>query len=137
MPHAHLCPPGDALEAGPIIKIETDLKNNALHPRDAKMMWPKKSPARFMVMMPPLKPKRLCAPVPGARYPGRNAGISFAARQTVVDVLTTAGLAASNSEARRLVQQGGVRLDGEQLDQRRRFSRIAVCCAWVNGSLCA
>jgi tyrosyl-tRNA synthetase len=37
--------------------------------------------------------------------------------QTVVDVLTTAGLAASNSEARRLVQQGGVRLDGEQLDQ--------------------
>ena len=34
----------------------------------------------------------------------------------VVDLLVEAGLARSKSEARRLVQQGGVRLDGEQIE---------------------
>jgi tyrosyl-tRNA synthetase len=33
----------------------------------------------------------------------------------VVDLLVDAGLARSKSQARRLVQQGGVRLDGEQI----------------------
>ncbi len=58
-------------------------------------------------------------------------------------VLVAAGLAASNAEARRAVAQGGVRLDGEPLDDpeaelelerlvgavlqvgRRRFARVA------------
>jgi tyrosyl-tRNA synthetase len=35
---------------------------------------------------------------------------------SVVDLLTNAGLAPSKSEVRRLVQQGGVRLDGERVD---------------------
>jgi tyrosyl-tRNA synthetase len=34
----------------------------------------------------------------------------------IVDLLVEAGLARSKSEARRLVQQGGVRLDGEQVE---------------------
>lgn len=35
---------------------------------------------------------------------------------SVLDLLTNAGLAPSKSEARRLVQQGGVKLDGERID---------------------
>jgi len=34
----------------------------------------------------------------------------------VLDLLTNAGLAPSKSEARRLVQQGGVKLNGERID---------------------
>ena len=34
----------------------------------------------------------------------------------LVDLLTSEGLAATKSEARRLVQQGGVKLDGERVD---------------------
>jgi tyrosyl-tRNA synthetase len=36
---------------------------------------------------------------------------------TVVDVLLQSGLASSRSEARRLIDQGGVRLDGHALDR--------------------
>ncbi len=37
--------------------------------------------------------------------------------QTIVDLMVAAKLAASKSEARRLVEQGGVRLDGERVDE--------------------
>jgi tyrosyl-tRNA synthetase len=37
--------------------------------------------------------------------------------QTVLDVLVTAGLAASKSEGRRLVEQKGVKLDGKALEK--------------------
>jgi tyrosyl-tRNA synthetase len=36
--------------------------------------------------------------------------------QTVLEVLTAAGLVASNSEGRRMIDQKGVRLDGEILE---------------------
>jgi tyrosyl-tRNA synthetase len=42
---------------------------------------------------------------------------------TLLDLLTNAGLAPSKSEARRLVQQGGVKLDGERIDD---FSLIII-----------
>ncbi len=35
---------------------------------------------------------------------------------SLVDLLTNAGLAPSKSEVRRLVQQGGIKLDGERVD---------------------
>ena len=35
---------------------------------------------------------------------------------SLVDLLTNTGLVPSKSEARRLVQQGGIKLDGEQVD---------------------
>ncbi len=37
--------------------------------------------------------------------------------QTIVDLMVAAGVAGSKSEARRLIEQGGVRLDGERIDQ--------------------
>ncbi len=66
--------------------------------------------------------------------------VSVAYPLTIVDMLRAAGFAASNNEARRLVQQGGVRIDGEKVDDlesemtfgspvvlqagRRRFARL-------------
>ncbi|MHC4713846.1 MAG: tyrosine--tRNA ligase [Planctomycetota bacterium] len=63
----------------------------------------------------------------------------------IIRLLTTAGLAASNSEARRLVAQGGVQIDGERVKDteaavevsegmilkvgKRRFARIKLPCA--------
>ncbi|MCW5849713.1 MAG: hypothetical protein KIT87_06495 [Anaerolineae bacterium] len=37
--------------------------------------------------------------------------------QTIVDLMVAVQVAASKSEARRLVEQGGVRLDGERVDE--------------------
>jgi tyrosyl-tRNA synthetase len=66
-----------------------------------------------------------------------------AERQAVARVLASAGLAASNSDARRLIQQGGVKVDGESVSDvqssveagrgrtyliqagKRRFARVA------------
>ena len=101
-----------------IEKIERDLKSNALHPRDAKMMLAKEitgsfygdeaSPRAEEAFVHLFQERDIPAEMPEYRLqPG----------QTVVEVLTITGLAASNSDARRLVQQGGVRLDGDQLDQ--------------------
>ena len=44
----------------------------------------------------------------------------------VVGVLVTTGLAASNSEARRLLQQRSVRANGEQVDEHARLDRVAL-----------
>jgi tyrosyl-tRNA synthetase len=41
----------------------------------------------------------------------------LAAGASVIDVLTGAGLVSSKSEARRLIDQKGVRLDGETLER--------------------
>jgi tyrosyl-tRNA synthetase len=65
--------------------------------------------------------------------------LSVAAGSTVVDAVVSAGLARSKSEARRLVEQGGVSLEGERVDDleakagpgvlrvgRRRFARLTL-----------
>lgn len=43
-----------------------------------------------------------------------------------IGVLVTTGLAASNSEARRLLQQRSVRANGEQVDEHARLDRVAL-----------
>ena len=66
--------------------------------------------------------------------------VAVAYPTTIVDMLRAAGFASSNNEARRLVQQGGVRIDGERVEStdgqltfdqpivlqagRRRFARV-------------
>ena len=60
---------------------------------------------------------------------------------SLVDLLTREGLAPSKSEARRLVQQGGVKLDGERVDDfaltlqpQRRRRQTAACSRSDDGS---
>jgi len=47
-------------------------------------------------------------------------------RLRIVDVVLTAGLASSTSEGRRLVQQGGIRIDGERIDDPYRTLELRV-----------
>ncbi len=124
-----------------IAGLETELAAGKLHPRDAKM--------------------KLACEVTGCFYGDEAAGraqeafvrtfqqheipeeipvYSLYAGQTVLDVLVASGLAASRSEGRRLVDQKGVRLDGEVLSEaqaafprpgvlqvgKRRFLRVKI-----------
>jgi len=74
-----------------IAEIEQGLGESKLHPRDVKMRL-----AREIV----------------AIYQGDEA-VEPAEAGTIVDVMVDSGLVSSKSEARRLIKQNGVRLDGE------------------------
>jgi tyrosyl-tRNA synthetase len=50
----------------------------------------------------------------------------FAEARNVVDVLVEAKLAKSRNEARRLIEQGGVRVDGQKVDSDYEFSTEGV-----------
>ncbi len=55
----------------------------------------------------------------------------------VVSLLVAAGLAGSRSQARRLVEQGGVRLDGETVtDPEARIPRPRRCYRWASAASC-
>lgn len=101
-----------------ITKIEHDLKNETLHPRDAKMMLAKEITGSFYGDDAAVKAEEAFVHLFQERdIPEEMPEYRLQPGQTVVEVMTTTGMAASNSDARRLIQQGGVRLDGEQLDQ--------------------
>lgn len=122
-----------------IARIERDVASGALHPRDAKMKMAEeiasifygdaeaKSAREDFIRM--FQQKETPAEMPEyALQPG----------QTVVDVILAAGMAETKSKARQLIDQKGVRLDGEALERgdaafphpgvlqvgKRRFARI-------------
>jgi tyrosyl-tRNA synthetase len=99
-----------------IAAIEADLAAGQLHPRDAKMRlaWEitsifhgdgaaDEAEAQFRRVF---QQRQLPDDMPEQ---------DLSAPTNVVDLLVLTGLARSKSEARRLVQQGGVRLDGERI----------------------
>jgi len=99
-----------------IARIEADLKSGKLHPRDAKMKlaWEIVSifhgdeaadaaEAHFRTVF---QKRELPPDMPTSTITGPV---------NIVDLVTRTGLAQSKSAARRLIQQGGVRLDGEQV----------------------
>ncbi|NMC80352.1 MAG: tyrosine--tRNA ligase [Chloroflexi bacterium] len=100
-----------------IAAIENDLAQGRLHPRDAKMKLAyeivssfydeegaQRSQAEFIQMF-----QQHSAPAEMPEY-------ACQAGQTVLDVLVGTGLVKSKSEGRRLIDQNGVRLDGEVLN---------------------
>jgi tyrosyl-tRNA synthetase len=99
-----------------INRIEADLKSGEMHPRDAKMMlaWEIVSifhgdeaaddaEAHFRTVF---QERELPPEMPTFTVTGPV---------NVVDLMAEAGLTKSKSAARRLIKQGGVRLDGEQV----------------------
>jgi tyrosyl-tRNA synthetase len=104
--------------AAEIARLEADLDANRIHPRDAKMKLAWEITGCFYGDEAAARAQE--AFVRTFQHHETPQGIpvyKLAAGQTVVDVLITAGMAASRSEARRLVEQKGVRLDGEVLEQ--------------------
>lgn len=101
-----------------IAEIEQALANGTLHPRDAKMKLAHEITSIFygedaaqeaeQAFIKTFQQKELPDEIP--EY-------TLQEGQTVLDVLLTTKLVASKSEARRLLEQKGVRLDGETLER--------------------
>jgi tyrosyl-tRNA synthetase len=102
---------------GKIAEMEANLKSGTLHPRDAKM-----SLAREIVSIFHGETKALSAEenfqkvFQQKEIPDNVPDYLLKQGQTVLEVLTAAGLVASNSDGRRMINQKGVRLDGEIME---------------------
>ncbi len=101
-----------------IEKMENDINTGKIHPRDAKMEL-----AREIVSIFYSDEEAVAAEEAFVRLfqqketPDDMPEYKMQAGATVLDVLMGAGLASSKSEARRLIDQNGVRLDGETLER--------------------
>ena len=101
-----------------IDEMEKALKDGKLHPRDAKMKL-----AREIVSIFYSEDEALAAEEAFVRLfqqketPDEMPEYEMPAGATVLDVLMGAGLVSSKSEARRMIDQKGVRLDGETLER--------------------
>jgi tyrosyl-tRNA synthetase len=101
-----------------IEEMERGLKDGSLHPRDAKMKlaWEITSSFYNDTLANEAR-ENFISMFQKKDVPTDMPDYSLEAGQTVMDVLVNAGLAGSRGEARRLVDQKGVKLDGEVLEQ--------------------
>ena len=101
-----------------IEEMEKTIEAGRLHPRDAKMKL-----AREIVSIFFSEPEAMAAEEAFVRLfqqketPEEMPEYKLPAGSSVLDVLIGAGLVSSKSEARRLIDQKGVRLDGETLER--------------------
>jgi tyrosyl-tRNA synthetase len=101
-----------------IVELETNLNSGALHPRDAKM-----SLAREIVSIfhgekaAPAAEEAFRKVFQQKDVPDNMPEFALQPGQTVIEVLAATGLVASNSDGRRMIEQNGVKLDGELLNK--------------------
>lgn len=99
-----------------IARREADLASGQVHPRDAKMSLAREIVGSFYGDDAAQAAEEAFIRVFQKREnPEDMPAYRLSAGQTVLDVLVDAELAASRGEARRLIEQKGVRLDGEVL----------------------
>lgn len=97
--------------------METELASGRLHPRDAKMKLAREVAEIFHGAQSAAQAEEHFKRVfQQGSLPEEIAEFSSPAEQSLVDLLINAGLVGSKSEARRLIDQKGVRLDGETLE---------------------
>ncbi len=111
-----------------IDKIEADLKNDKLHPRDVKMMLSHEIVSSFYGEEQAIKAedefKRMFQ---AGDTPSEMPEYNLQDAQNVIDVLVASGLVKSKSEGRRMIDQKGVRLDGKTLtDPMQEFPKAGV-----------
>jgi len=101
-----------------IAEIEKSVEAENLHPRDAKMKLAFEITNIFYGEADAIKAQEaFIKTFQQKEIPDDMPEFSLTSRQTVLDVILAAKLAASRSEARRLLDQKGVRLDGEVLER--------------------
>lgn len=99
-----------------IAAIEQGLQEGTLHPRDAKMMLAREIVSIFFGEEAAGRAEAHFRTVFQERsFPEEMPVFVVEGPRSLVEVLVAAGLAPSRSEARRLIRQGGVRLEGEPL----------------------
>jgi tyrosyl-tRNA synthetase len=100
-----------------IAEIEVDLDEGRLHPRDAKMKLAREIVSIFISEEDAVNAEAAFVRVfQHKELPEEMAVYRLSSGQTVLDVLSNGKLVNSKSEARRLIAQNGVRLDGETLN---------------------
>ena len=105
-----------SLEPAQITDIEKRIAAGSLHPRDAKMMLARDIVAIYHDAEAAARAEAHFKRVfRKGKLPEDMPTHELAAPQNIVDLLAEVGLAPSKSQARRLVAQGGVRLDGEKV----------------------
>jgi len=101
-----------------IEKFETELEAGMLHPRDAKMRLAREITSIFYGDSNAQKAEEtFIRTFQQKETPDEMPEYDLRSGQSVLDVILDAKLASSKSEARRLFDQRGVRLDGETLER--------------------
>ena len=101
-----------------IAQVEKDVASGALHPRDAKMKMAKEITSIFYSNDEAhAAQEHFVKMFQQKEIPDEIPEFALIAGQTVVDVILAAGMAESKSKARQLIDQKGVRLDGEVLER--------------------
>jgi len=101
-----------------IEKIEKDVASGAFHPRDAKMKMAIEIVSIFYSDSEAIAAQEnFIKTFQQKEIPDEMPEFDLQAGQTVVDVILAAKLAESKSKARALIDQKGVRLDGEVLER--------------------
>jgi tyrosyl-tRNA synthetase len=99
-----------------IARFEQEVKEGRLHPRDAKMKLAREITSTFYGEKEAAKAEEAFVRLFQQKdIPSDMSEFALEDGQTVVDVLQKAGLASTKSEGRRLIDQKGVRLDGQVL----------------------
>jgi tyrosyl-tRNA synthetase len=103
----------------PIIeKIENDLQSGSMHPRDAKMMLAKEIVGTFYGDKAAEHAQDLFIQIHVIKgVPDEMPEYHLEEGQTVLDVLLACGMVKGRGEGRRLIDQKGVKLDGEVLTE--------------------
>jgi len=98
--------------------FEKGLADGSVHPRDAKMKLAHEITATYYSEADADKGQAAFVSLfQKGDIPDEMSEYSLQAGQTVLDVILAAKMASSRSEARRLIDQKGVRLDGEVLER--------------------
>ncbi|HMV29529.1 MAG TPA: tyrosine--tRNA ligase [Anaerolineales bacterium] len=101
-----------------IAQIEKDVASGALHPRDAKMKMAQEIVSIFYTDAEAVSAQdHFIKMFQQKEVPDEIPEYDLQSGQTVVDVILSAGMAESKSKARQLIDQKGVRLDGEVLER--------------------
>jgi len=101
-----------------IDKIEKDLASGALHPRDAKMNMASEITNIFYGDADAKSAQEnFVKTFQQKEIPDEMPEYALQSGQTIVDIILGANLAESKSKARSLIDQKGVRLDGEVLER--------------------
>ena len=106
-----------SFEPAQIADIEKKMADGSLHPRDAKMTLARDIVAIYRDAGAAARAEAHFKRVfRKGKLPKDMPTHELAAPQNIVDLLAEVGLAPSKSQARRLVAQGGVRLDGNKVE---------------------
>lgn len=101
-----------------IEEMEKAVENGTLHPRDAKMKLAREIVSIFYSEEEAEEAEEAFVRLfQQKETPDEMPEYDLSDGATVLDVLTGAGLVSSKSEARRMIDQKGVRLDGETLER--------------------